>query len=79
MYHREYFANRAAAQQIKARVEAYERGGSQFPAVAPPSAARRYRSEDPTEHIAAVKAQRERERNQQLAEQEIQVRTQLEG
>jgi hypothetical protein len=93
LYHREYFASRAAAQAVKAKVEAYERGGAAAGAVnsadrdsrdnrGGPGEFKRADSDrniealermDPATRIAHIKAQREREREQEIAMKEMQV------
>jgi len=83
---REFFANRAMAQAVKAKVEALERGGD--PASTPANHYQQQHQQQqphqrasPTIHegdaearIAFLKAQRERDRDRSIAEQEAQLK-----
>lgn len=81
---REYFASRAAAQAVKAKVESYERGGAAShnsgharrysdgsdSSSAPPTDLSRL---DPETRIAVIKAQKEKDRERELAAKERQL------
>jgi hypothetical protein len=70
LYIREFFANRAAAQAVKARADAYDRYGSEVFEVSAPL---RSDGSEAEARIALLKAHREQERERGIAQKETEV------